>query len=373
MQPRYHGRGYVLLGAIVVAAVLAACGAEDGTNNLLGPRAAVVAHPNLDPTQRLAEGLATALRDSAVRAWLAREISESPYVEWRVPLLRELAGTRLARERLLVPARLDTEWARLGPALPELELYFPIHRQRLEWDGGSNIQVAAPAGDQGFWFFGTDGSITLMPLDYIPSRPTLLLAQSEVDYDDVQSALRGGDRTGRRLLAERPAGFDLGLQLPMRQDCWEDCGGGGGGPGGGGGGGGGAYGGDQSQYTYLTRFQITHNHDPLRGSMELEVFGSVNGFYNDCKRYTDLEEDSVYLLSPTFAGNIVANAVPSSGYLFLLDAWEDDDTGCELHSGDDEIGHTYLTLPQYGSVYGTNRWNGDPGTINIRVTAGPGL
>ena len=107
--------------------------------------------------------------------------------------------------------------------------------------------------------------------------------------------------------------------------------------------------------------------------MELEVFGSVNGFYNDCKRYTDLEEDSVYLLSPTFAGNIVANAVPSSGYLFLLDAWEDDDTGCELHSGDDEIGHTYLTLPQYGSVYGTNRWNGDPGTINIRVTAGPGL
>ena len=87
-----------------------------------------------------------------------------------------------------------------------------------------------------------------------------------------------------------------------------------------------------------------------------------------------LEEDSVYLLSPTFAGNIVATAVPSSGYLFLLDAWEDDDTGCELNDdSDDEMGHTYLTLPQYGSVYGTNLWNNDPGTINLRVTAGPGL
>ena len=226
MEPYHRRRRRVLLGAFAVSAIAVACSDGDRAGNPLAPAPATVAasHANLDPTQRLAQGLATALRDSAVRTWVADEISSSPYVEWRVPLRRLLTRSGSAREMLLAPARLTGEWPGLGAALPELELYFPFHSQRLEWSGGSDVQVAAPAGNHDYWLFATDGSASLVPSSYIPSRPTLLLARSEIDFDDTESALRGGARTGGAARALRPGGFDLGYGPPMRQMCYgEHC------------------------------------------------------------------------------------------------------------------------------------------------------
>jgi len=361
-----------IAAATAVLASLVACAGGDGLHQLAGPVTSGVASGSLTPTQRVALGVATALADPTVRAWVAAEIAASPYVEWRIPLLRVLNHSSDARERLLGRGGVLSEWPVVAPILPELEFYFPIPIHRIVWDGGADVQVAVPAGDDGFWIFETDGTAKLVPSSHLPTRPTLLVAASEIAYDDLESAMRGGRRTGRGLLA-RPAGLEVGLvRPPWRQECWEDCGGGGGG--------GSGDPGDQSQYTYLTYFKIKENHDPLRGSMELEAFGSVLGSYGGCTRITDIEEDSTYYLSPSEPNNVVATAIPwswSLGADFLLEAYEDDTGRCMVYGwglfgeGDDFLGRVHLEYSQYNSIYGTVFGDQSQGDIDVRVTAGP--
>jgi hypothetical protein len=260
-------------------------------------------------------------------------------------------------------------WAELRIKLPELELYFPIPAHR-EWDGELPVGVAAwLEGTEELVIYSPDGRSRRIHASYVPSHPTLLLGRSEIDYDDLESALRGGKRTGPYILARGSVlqSHDC-LSRPIDGLVLSDCDSGGTG----GGGGGSGMGGDISQHTRLSYFRTTKNHDPWvwNGADEVEVFGSINGGYGGCTRYTEVSKNTDYYLDPANPVYTIATAGPLSAYTVLVDAWEDDGGECLLNGSDDEYGRTFLTWPQYGTIFGTTRVTPDPdepGHIYVRV------
>jgi len=101
-----------------------------------------------------------------------------------------------------------------------------------------------------------------------------------------------------------------------------------------------------------------HDHEGLFGGLnEIEIFGNINGFYQDCGRVTGIHYGIDYdYYIPEFTPNTtLARAVPDSSHTFKLTAFEDDSQGCVLTSSDDYLGSwpTGLHLSQYNYRYFT--------------------
>lgn len=289
--------------------------------------------------EALAVGLARALGSDGFRHDLYERMQESRYVEGRVALKRALASEPELRRELLWYADLAESWEQIARALPELELYFPSEEHRRTWRGDQEIRVAVVTGEEGvFAVHAPDGSRGTFQATNPPETPTLLLARSEIDYDDLESALVGGKRTGgylRSLVADNPVKSRVaeapGLFTPGQVVAK-------------------ASGVDSSRHTYITSFTIYQDHDPWRGSMEIEIFGSIDGSYGTCQRFTGVEEYYPYFLPAAGAtgSKKLAYAVPTGTNVLEVEVWEDDDTGCVVKSSDDFVRYHERDITGYG-------------------------
>jgi len=297
---------------------------------------------------RMGKSLASALEGEEMRARLHKMLGESPYVEGRIALKR-LLGEDKGLRSTLIGGKSAEEWSTTSAALPELELYFPARKHRSEWTGGPAIDVAVALGNTGrYRVYSPDGSVRDFDGRAMPERPTLLLGRSEIDYDDVESAMVGGRRTGPFLeqLAKELAqsqGCDPGsAQGDTPSDKTGDI----------------ASlfekGADTAYETTLTLIRIKNDYEPwIRGSMEIEVFGNVDGSHGACTRITDVDEDRDYTYA--LGARRVANAAPTDPSTVNISIYEDDDSGCSVQSGDDYIGGASQSAGQLGSrQYYTN-------------------
>jgi hypothetical protein len=148
--------------------------------------------------EHIGAGMAVALRDPGPRAWLLESLDRSPYVEHRIPLRRvmdaDTSGT--VRNMLLRASRsfTRTELAQL----PELELYVPIPAHQAAASAVGVVQVAVRTIADSFLIVRADGSAYRVDENYDPgSTVTVVVGRSEIDYDDVESALIGGHGLGR--------------------------------------------------------------------------------------------------------------------------------------------------------------------------------
>ena len=237
-------------------------------------------------------------------------------------------------------------------AVDELELYFPIQEHFAAWQGEKPVQVAVPLNRDGdYVIYTTAGQSSRVRGDVAPSIPTLVLGPSEIDYADLQSAVRGGSYTGDMMMAPHFT------NAPIRP----------------------SFGISTLQHTRITYFRTNANHDDFfAGSDEVEMFGGLNGPgwdpatpYKNCKRFTNISKNINYVF-PNDAARTIANAVPTgSPDKVRVDAWEDDNDPCVLHTGDDDFyGFISLAIEQYGSIWATIRDSGAPGHISVRVEAG---
>jgi hypothetical protein len=349
----------VCLSAILILAMLSDVSAAPRKRPADSPTSA-----EANSIQRLGQGLAKALAFPIFRARIAEELSKSPYVEGRIPLKRLMAGDNEVRQELLRQSALDLSWEKVAGLLPELELYFPFANHRQAWAGEAEIQVAVPAEiSDTYWIYATDGSTWSVRGPNPPAVPTLLLGPSEIDYDDKESALVGGVRTGAYL---RQRAAELGLFLewsnegkrsssPLSSVTAES-----------------SSGLDASRHTYLTYFYIPEWEEPWPdGDMEIEVFGSVDGVYSGCQRFTNIRKEIDYYLPPAGASGSwkIAYAVPAGANTVDVRVYEDDDTGCVVKiggtNGDDDLGVANLQITHFNDIYGTSP--GNQGSASVRV------
>lgn len=286
---------------------------------------------------RLGEGLAAAFADESVRARFHSLIANSPYVEGRIALKRLLMIDAELRNALLG----DISWPPAAAALPELELYFPAAEHRDAWQGGPDVDVAVPLGNGVYRVISPNGAVAEIEGGTAPVTPTLLLAASEIDYDDLDSALVGGSRTGPFLEAQgrgmaarssacsppQAAGADPSTKALERVIAAAT---------------------DSAYDTFMTLLRIKNDYEGWpRGSMEIEVFGNIGGGFSACTRVTNIDEDRDYTY--TLGTRRVSTAKPTGTTTLDIRVYEDDDTGCSVRSGDDFVGEAMLTESQIGS------------------------
>ena len=350
--------------AAIIALALPGCSSDAPTGEASSSTAEVkVANPAGDQNallSKLGRGLAVALADPTIRAWLRSRIDASPYVEWRIPfrdvLLQETdpAELRLISRSTRLTA---TERAR-QKTLPPLELYFPIPEHRSRWQAGQPVQVAVRMGTgDSYTLYSTEGTASAIRGDQLPSIATLVLAPSEIDYNDPPSSLRGGSRTGPGLLARaqsRHLEIPVDKALPPAPEPPPPP------PPTGGV--------TTSHRTQLTYFRISRHHDDwLGGNDEVEIFGSVSGGYQECTWKTDIRPNRDYPLDVANSFWTIATASPWGTATVFIDAFEDDDGRCVRRPSDDRYGYTSLRINQFNTIYGTS----NPGHIAVRVESVP--
>lgn len=331
--------------ALVCAVVMAWCGVPGAQSApITGLSEEVEAERML---QTLGRELALALNRAEVRAWLQEELRMSPYIEDRIAFNRALLSRPDLVEILGSPAIANR--AAAIAELADLELYFPIDEHRDSWSGEAGLEVAVPIfnGDR-FVVYAADGSYREVEADFEPATPTLLLAKSEIDYDDLSVALKGGSKTAG-FLREEALQTDAGTTT-SQPELWLQ-----------------PRGVSPTNHTYLTYLQVTEWFEPpIKGDMEIEVFGAVNGVYGGCTRITNVEKnETIYLPPPNpTSPHRIAYAVPTGTTELDVDVYEDDDTGCSVRSGDDYIGSVGIRYSQYGSIWGVSG-----GYASVRVHA----
>lgn len=306
---------------------------------------------------KLGRGLAMALADPAMRAWVRARIDASPYVEWRIPfreVLLHQAGLPQVR-RVLGLTRFTSAERGRQKRLPQLELYLPIPEQRINWRASAPVQVAVRIGHSDMYTVYTmDGAASSSRGDHVPAVATLVLAPSEIDYGDLSSAVRGGSRTGPgmeiRLAAER-AGSAIGTlalpQPPPPPPPPPPTGGA-----------------NTARHTRLSYFKTTRYHDDwFGGNDEVEIFGSVYGGYQECTWRTDVSPNRDYYMDVANSFSTIATAIPWGTATLFIEAFEDDDGRCVRRPSDDRYGSTFLSIDQYGGTFGTS----NPGHIAVNV------
>jgi hypothetical protein len=315
---------------------------------------------------RIGKGLAKALNDPAVRAWVRAELNHSPYVESRIRFKQDLTRASVKPEvtKVLAHARLGTTQKTDIRGLPEIELYMPIREHLRSWQGDANVQVAVPINrDEEYVIYSLDGSSRRSRNDHTPATATLVLATSEIDYDDQESALKGGSRTGPMMRAagsSRPQ-FSLGFSP--------------------------SFGISTAQHTRLSALRVLEEHDGfLAGTDEVEVFGAMvtwflTGQFKECTRITGVGDllklpnsppdwDVYYLLNNP--GRTIATAVPTVGSAdkVYIHAYEDDLDGCVFRRGEDDFyGKSDRTRAGYNILSDTYRDSGARGHIQLQVIA----
>lgn len=152
--------------------------------------------------ERIGVSLAAALRNADTRAWLLQSIDASTYVEGRIPLKRLLVQDSSPVLRSVVQSAITAgERSATIASLPELELYLPIRSHLQSARNGGGLQVAVRTAADGYYVVRPDGTAFEVGEWYDPGDyATVVLAKSEIDYDDIGSAISGGERTGSGIL-----------------------------------------------------------------------------------------------------------------------------------------------------------------------------
>ncbi len=94
-----------------------------------------------------------------------------------------------------------------------------------------------------------------------------------------------------------------------------------------------------------------------------KVFGKIYGAYQECARYTDIVYQTNYYWNISHFENTIATGVPNTGFLLVVDAFEDDDQACVALEGDDYLGSKSFAL----SGYGQDQLTSSPGDLVFQV------
>ena len=179
------------VAALALAAALTACSERPTTpttSDEPAPSAARTSTPGLDRRrlEQLAQRLARALADPALRLRIKQDLDRSPVREHKLHLQRLLAdGARpaaaeVARATGASPATVTAE--ALGA--PPLELYLPVPEHRARWTGDANVLVATALNDhEAPVAFDVSGRRLVLDPDVPPATPVLALVPVETNFD----------------------------------------------------------------------------------------------------------------------------------------------------------------------------------------------
>lgn len=141
--------------------------------------------------ERLANGLALALHDSATRVRFKERLRHSRLVEHKVFLRDILRGSTSDDSALLarMAAALSADISHLrelAVSLPEIEVYLPVKRHRGTWTGIADVIVVAALSETAAPIaFGTDGSRAMLSFDTVPNKPAIVLTRKEARTGDT--------------------------------------------------------------------------------------------------------------------------------------------------------------------------------------------
>ncbi len=342
------------LAALALLAVAVGCADHEPSapgdipGAVAGPDAVAPDHdrsPEAARLERQASRLARALGDPALRAYVSTQLRESRVVEHKLQFQRFLDRDerRLARAMASAggePESAVTEDAAAGMAA---ELYMPVPGHLQRWDGGPEVLVATALRDHDVPVaFDTRGNRILLDPRTPPATPVLALVPQETDFD-------------------RPTG-PQGIICGVDNCGGEGNGSGGGGSSGGGTGGTGGPGGTPpSQSLYLTRAQFVDTFEGwLKGNPEFELHVLGPASPGDTTTYVSFQcvgehaPDGYYwdMNGKNWSGtakvftqgqmDALTQAFPGQSYMIL--ALEDDDTPCEIKTGQDRFGSALTAL-----------------------------
>ncbi|MEZ4456602.1 MAG: hypothetical protein R2882_08655 [Gemmatimonadales bacterium] len=338
-----------LTRAVLLLAALAACSSPDGavTGPAPGANPPIIDNPAPSPRgerdrhERLAAGMARALRDPAFRASVYRALAESPFPEGKVELRSFLDRDGGAERRQFVRLA-DASGTTIANDVDRgraIEVYFPVPEHRSRWHGGTDVIVATALGDgERPVAFDLAGRRSSLSGEIAPETPVLMVSPAETDF------------------ARRPA------LLECLVDCGSDTGGGG-------------TTGTGSSTTvhglFLTATRFTEKFEPwYKGSPEFEVHVlGQTGSSNEMTTYqcagehaggpytfdqNDLTwQGSVMLLSQA---QIDQYNQQHPGQNFRIMVVEDDDTPCEIKADENRIAALLNSAKLvYGDYTGGNK------------------
>lgn len=186
MQSRLLAAAAVLAAA--AAATLVACSGDSPTMPASPPAAGTSATAMVSDSVRreqLAQQLAMALANPALRAELRSSLTGSPIREHKMQFQRYVTGSRLAI-RTLAGAAATGEGATAAAvhAAPALELYFPVPGDLDRWNGGTNVLVATVGNDdESPVAFDVAGRRRVLDRRTPPGIPVLAVVPQETDFD----------------------------------------------------------------------------------------------------------------------------------------------------------------------------------------------
>jgi hypothetical protein len=182
----------ISFGVLALAAIMAACDrpaptASDEETASRDARPPASAHSSERAVMdRLAGRFARALADPGFRAYLKRELDQSPFVEQKLQLqgfLRANDRKALKEVARLSAASDSAVEADAREAIP-LEIYFPVAVHRAEWSGGPDVLVASARDDHDAPVaYDTKGRRQILSPDAPPPTPVLAMVPVETDFN----------------------------------------------------------------------------------------------------------------------------------------------------------------------------------------------
>lgn len=182
------------VASLALAAAVVACGdraAAPTASDEAALSAAKTSMPGPDRRQleQLAQRLARALADPAIRLRVKQDLDRSPVREHKLHFQRLLAdGARPAAADIAraTGASASTVVAEALGA-PPLELYLPVPEHRARWAGDANVLVATALNDhEAPVAFDASGRRFVLDPDVPPSTPVLALVPVETNFDRAE-------------------------------------------------------------------------------------------------------------------------------------------------------------------------------------------
>ncbi len=184
------------VASLALAAAVAACGDRAAPPTASDEPALSAAQtstvgPDRRRLEQLAQRLARAFADPAVRLRVKQDLDRSPVREHKLQFQRLLAdGARpaaaeVARATGASASTVTTE--ALGA--PPLELYLPVPEHRARWTGDANVLVATAVNDhEAPVAFDASGRRFVLDPDVPPATPVLALVPVETNFDRPEVA-----------------------------------------------------------------------------------------------------------------------------------------------------------------------------------------